>query len=110
MDVGKFLQKFDEFDDVDDVEKDKGSTTSNLDAQSTTSTSASKTNTAKTIWCQTQWTNLSLQAKNLGLPKLPYFDLKTMLLSKEVNAKLWKQLVSAARVATAGRYRSVLLT
>lgn len=47
----------------------------------------------KAIWCDTQWTNLSLQAKKLELPTLPYFDPDSMLLSKEVNAKLWGQLV-----------------
>lgn len=48
---------------------------------------------AKDIWCETQWTNLSMQAKKLDLPELPYFDPATMLLSKEVNVKLWNQLV-----------------
>lgn len=54
----------------------------------------SDSNPLKDMWCQTQWTNLSMQAQTLGLPKLPYFDPKTMLLSKEVNVKMWKQLVS----------------
>jgi hypothetical protein len=49
---------------------------------------------ALVMWTETTWTNLTIQAKNLGLPKLPYFDPKTMLLSKEVNVKLWRQLVS----------------
>ncbi|ETN42455.1 uncharacterized protein HMPREF1541_01611, partial [Cyphellophora europaea CBS 101466] len=44
------------------------------------------------MWTETQWVNLSKQARDLGLPKLPYFDPATMLLSKEVNVKLWKQL------------------
>ncbi|KAK6380679.1 uncharacterized protein PV06_09841 [Exophiala oligosperma] len=44
------------------------------------------------LWCETQWTNLSQQAKTLGLPVLPYFDPETMLLSKEINHKLWIQL------------------
>ncbi|KIW13666.1 hypothetical protein PV08_08857 [Exophiala spinifera] len=44
------------------------------------------------LWCETLWTNLSHQAKTLGLPVLPYFDAETMLLSKEVNHKLWIQL------------------
>lgn len=45
------------------------------------------------MWCDTQWANLSIQAKKLELPELPYFDPETMLLSKEVNVKLWDQLV-----------------
>ena len=49
---------------------------------------------AKQLWCDMQWTNLTMQAKNLGLPDLPYFEEDTMLLSKEVNIKLWNQLVS----------------
>lgn len=48
---------------------------------------------AKDVWCETQWTNLSMQAKKLELPEFPYFDPDTMLLSKEVNHKLWDQLV-----------------
>lgn len=49
----------------------------------------------KQLWCDTQWANLSMQAKkNIGLPMLPYFDPETMLLSREVNEKLWGQLVS----------------
>jgi hypothetical protein len=47
----------------------------------------------KAVWCETQWTSLSLQAKRLDLPSLPYFDPETMLLSKEINHKLWAQLV-----------------
>ncbi|KIW92652.1 uncharacterized protein Z519_06499 [Cladophialophora bantiana CBS 173.52] len=47
----------------------------------------------KKLWCETQWTNLSMQAKKTHeLPTLPYFDPETMLLSKEVNARLWGQL------------------
>ncbi|KAJ9604681.1 hypothetical protein H2200_010795 [Cladophialophora chaetospira] len=47
----------------------------------------------KKLWCDTQWTNLSMQAKHtIKLPTLPYFDPDTMLLSREVNEKLWKQL------------------
>ena len=52
------------------------------------------------LWCETQWANLSLQGIHLGLPTLPYFDPKTMLLSKEVNMKLWKQLVYATLLAS----------
>lgn len=50
----------------------------------------------KAVWCETQWTNLSLQAKKLELPSLPYFDPETMLLSKEINHELWSQLVRVA--------------
>lgn len=49
-------------------------------------------NTKVSSRCDTQWTNLSCQARRLDLPKEPYFDPKTMLLSKEVNIRLWKQL------------------
>lgn len=52
-----------------------------------------KNDDKKTVWCETQWTNLSIQAKKLDMPTLPYFDPETMLLSKEVNRKLWNQLV-----------------
>jgi hypothetical protein len=49
----------------------------------------------KALWCNTQWANLSIQAKKLiKLPTLPYFDEETMLLSREVNHVLWDQLVS----------------
>ena len=58
-------------------------------------TSNHSTHPARQIWCDTQWTNLTMQAKTLGLPELPYFDPETMLLSKEVNVKLWNQLVRA---------------
>ena len=48
----------------------------------------------KKLWCDTVWANLSLQAKQRhSLPTEPYFDPETMLLSREVNAKLWGQLV-----------------
>jgi hypothetical protein len=53
-----------------------------------------KNDDKRAVWCETVWTNLSMQAKKLELPTLPYFDPETMLLSKEVNVKLWKQLVS----------------
>jgi len=33
-----------------------------------------------------------MQAKNHGLPTLPYFDPKTGLLSRDVNHKLWAQI------------------
>ncbi len=58
------------------------------------STTLARKDPAKWMWCETQWVSLSLQAKNLGLPRLPYFDPDTMILSKEVNARMWKQLVS----------------
>ncbi|KIX09063.1 uncharacterized protein Z518_00141 [Rhinocladiella mackenziei CBS 650.93] len=51
-----------------------------------------KNDNQKAIWCETQWTNLTVQARKLELPTLPYFDPETMLLSKEVNHKLWSQL------------------
>jgi hypothetical protein len=48
----------------------------------------------KQIWCDTVWTNLSVQAKTThNLSTLPYFDPETMLLSREVNQVLWGQLV-----------------
>jgi hypothetical protein len=58
-------------------------------------TSDAQNKRTKAIWCATQWTNLSLQAKNHRLPTLPYFVKETGLLSKEVNEMLWKQVVSA---------------
>lgn len=64
-----------------------------FDTSSVKSKSTPKANRGRAVWCETQWTNLSLQAKKLGMPKLPYFDPKTMLLSKEVNYKMWKQLL-----------------
>ncbi|KIW54822.1 hypothetical protein PV05_07156 [Exophiala xenobiotica] len=51
-----------------------------------------KNDNHKVVWCETLWTNLSHQAKRLGLPAVPYFDPETMLLSKDVNRKLWIQL------------------
>ena len=65
----------------------------NYDTSSVKSKSTAKANRGRAVWCETQWTNLSLQAKRLGMPKLPYFDTKTMLLSKEVNYNMWKQLL-----------------
>jgi len=52
-----------------------------------------KNDSGKSVWCETQWTNLSAQAKRLELPTQPYFDPETMLLSKEINHRLWDQLV-----------------
>lgn len=46
------------------------------------------------VWCETIWANLSKQAIDHDLPRLQYFDTTTMLLSKEVNKKLWSQVVS----------------
>ena len=53
-----------------------------------------QSSSARSLWCNTQWANLSIQAKKLELPNLPYFDPKTGLLSKDVNHKLWSQIVS----------------
>ncbi|KIX99494.1 uncharacterized protein Z520_05070 [Fonsecaea multimorphosa CBS 102226] len=54
---------------------------------------ANRNDYRRKLWCETQWTNLSMQAKKThNLPTLPYFDPETMLLSKEVNARLWGQL------------------
>jgi hypothetical protein len=53
-----------------------------------------QSSSAKSLWCNTQWANLSIQAKKFELPILPYFDPKTGLLSKDVNHKLWSQIVS----------------
>lgn len=64
-----------------------------FDTSSTKSKATAKANRGRAVWCETQWTNLSFQAKKLGMPKLPYFDTKTMLLSKEVNYRMWKQLL-----------------
>ena len=47
---------------------------------------------AKSLWSKTVWTNLSMQAKNHGMPAEPYFA-PDGLLSREVNVKLWKQIV-----------------
>jgi hypothetical protein len=58
----------------------------------------------KQLWCDTQWTNLSVQAKKThNLSTLPYFDPDTMLLSKEVNEKLWHQLVRSL-IKSEGRF------
>lgn len=57
-------------------------------------TSKQEEDIGRRIWTETQWVNLTKQAIDLGLPKLPYFDPQTMLLSKEVNKNLWRQLVS----------------
>jgi len=48
-----------------------------------------QSSSAKALWCNTQWANLSIQAKKFDLPTLPYFDPQTGLLSKDVNHKLW---------------------
>ncbi len=60
-----------------------------------------KNDNHKVVWCETLWTNLSHQAKRLGLPAVPYFDPETMLLSKDVNRKLWIQLESEKRATKA---------
>jgi len=64
-----------------------------FDTSSIKTKSTPKANRGRAVWCETQWTNLSYQAKKLGMPRLPYFDPKTMLLSKEVNYKMWRQLL-----------------
>ncbi|KPI35250.1 uncharacterized protein AB675_3742 [Cyphellophora attinorum] len=48
--------------------------------------------TGRKVWCETIWANLSKQAIDHDLPRIQYFDTKTMLLSKEVNKKLWSQV------------------
>jgi hypothetical protein len=58
-----------------------------------------QSSSAKSLWCNTQWANLTLQAKKFDLPTLPYFDPKTGLLSKDVNHKLWSQIVSQLQFA-----------
>lgn len=64
----------------------------------------------KQIWCDTQWTTLSIQAKRtLNLPTLPYFDPDTMLLSKDVNVKLWEQLVCRTCVSMECMLRAISL-
>ena len=52
-----------------------------------------QSSSAKLLWCNTQWANLTMQAKKFELPTLPYFDPKTGMLSKDVNHKLWAQIV-----------------
>lgn len=57
-----------------------------------TATAAQIKDPIKRMWCQTQWTNLSQQARDLGLSSV-YFDTETMLLDKVQNKQLWKLLV-----------------
>jgi hypothetical protein len=64
---------------------------------------------AKSLWCNTQWANLTMQAKKFELPTLPYFDPKTGLLSKDVNHKLWSQIVSQLHVRSLSPYHPVVL-
>ena len=56
------------------------------------------------MWLELTWANLSIQATNLGLPSDTFFDTTTMLLSREINAKLWKQLVSLFSFSSTWRY------
>jgi hypothetical protein len=56
--------------------------------------------TGRKVWCETIWANLSKQAIDHDLPRIQYFDTKTMLLSKEVNKKLWSQVVGTVLVNT----------
>ena len=51
----------------------------------------------KKAWCQTQWTNLSFQAQEQGLPDV-YLDDQTNLLDKLTSKKLWQLLVGGALV------------
>lgn len=62
------------------------------DTASVASTALKIKDPVKKAWCQTQWTNLSYQARNLDLP-IDYFDPKTMLLDKLTNKTLWQLLV-----------------
>lgn len=64
------------------------------DTASIASTALNIKDPVKKIWCQTQWTTLSHQARNLNLP-IDYFDTKTMLLDKLSNKTLWRLLVGA---------------
>lgn len=64
------------------------------DTASIASTAAKIKDPMKKAWCQTQWTALSHQARNLDLP-IDYFDQKTMLLDKLTNKQLWQLLVGA---------------
>jgi hypothetical protein len=81
------------------LDQNSSSNTTNGDNASIADTITSSTSgtaaedLGRRIWTETQWVNLSRQARDLGLPKLPYFDESTMVLSKEVNRKLWRQLV-----------------
>jgi hypothetical protein len=77
------------------AKKDAASIIASASRPNKISTPASfKNDSHRVVWCETLWTNLSHQAKQLGLPAAPYFDPETMLLSKDVNRKLWIQLVS----------------
>ena len=58
--------------------------------------SAAASTSLKRMWCETVWANLSAQAKALELPLEPYFDPENHLLDKEVNKRLWTQVVSVA--------------
>ena len=67
------------------------------DTESIASTAVKIKDPVKKAWCQTQWTNLSHQARLLGLADhgdvMSYFDPKTLLLDKTANKALWKLLV-----------------
>ena len=75
--------------------------------ESTVGDPEKKPSPMKQLWCVTQWSNLSLQAKNLGLPIEPYFDPETLLLSTEVNAKMWRQLVKSPGQPIPGVFSTV---
>lgn len=67
------------------------------DSASIASTAVKIKDPAKKIWCQTQWTSLSHQARQLGMEDkgdvTSFFDPKTMLLDKLSNKKLWQLTV-----------------
>lgn len=63
-----------------------------FDTASIASTAVKIKDPVKKAWCQTQWTNLSHQARKIYTDDY-YFDLKTMLLDKTTNKKLWQLTV-----------------
>jgi hypothetical protein len=79
--------------------EDSASVRSSEDSSTSTKTASKTDDIVRKVWTEAQWVNLSRQAKDLGLPTLSFFDPATMLLSKEVNWKLWNQLVRLACVA-----------
>jgi len=63
-----------------------------FDTASIASTATKTKDPVKKAWCQTQWTNLSHQARSVNMDNY-YFDPKTMLLDRLVNKKLWQLMV-----------------
>ncbi|KAK4950512.1 hypothetical protein LTR66_013961 [Elasticomyces elasticus] len=61
------------------------------DTSSIASTALRIKDPVKKAWCQTQWTNLSLQARKLEMPEV-YFDKHTNMLNKIQNKPLWQLL------------------